>query len=64
MSVDLSMIDVSLVLWLLAIVVILGLIFVVVRFFFHHLLHFVIRGCGTIMFFVFLLVILRILKVI
>lgn len=63
MSIDLSMINFNFVVWLLAIIFVLVLIFGIVRFFFHHLLHFFFRGCGFILLLVAVLYILHVLKV-
>jgi hypothetical protein len=46
MSVDLSMIDLTLVFRVIAILVLIVLIFGIFRFFFRHLLHLFFRGCG------------------
>jgi hypothetical protein len=62
MSVDLSMLNTNLVLWVVAILVIL-VIFGIVRFFFRHLLHFFFRGCGFILLIAAVIYILHILKV-
>lgn len=62
MSVDLSMININLVFWVVAILVLI-VIFGVIRFFFRHLLHFFFRGCGLILLIAALLYILHIFKV-
>jgi len=62
MSIDFSMINTSLVFWVLAILVII-LFFGVIRFFFRHLLHFFFRGCGFILLIGVVIYILHILKV-
>ena len=62
MSVDLSMININLVFWVAAILVLI-VIFGVIRFFFRHLLHFFFRGCGLILLIAALLYILHIFKV-
>ena len=62
MSADLSMININLVFWIVAILVII-LIFGIVRFFFRHLLHFFFRGCGLILLIAALLYILHVFKV-
>lgn len=62
MSLDLSMININLVFWVVAILVII-VFFGVIRFFFRHLLHFFFRGCGLILLIAALLYILHVLKV-
>jgi hypothetical protein len=62
MSLDLSMININLVFWVVAVLVIL-VIFGIVRFFFRHLLHFFFRGCGLILLIAALLYILHLFKV-
>ncbi len=63
MSLDLSMIDFRLVVWLVVIVVGVLFVFGVVRFFFRHLLHFFFRGCGFILLIAALIYVLHILQV-
>lgn len=63
MSIDLSMIDLNSVIIVLAVIFGIVLVFVVVRFFFGHLLHLLIRGCGVIVIIVALLVVLHYLKI-
>jgi hypothetical protein len=60
---DLSMIDLNSVIIVLAILLAVGLVFFVVRFFFAHLLHLLIRGCGVIVIVLALLAVLRYLKI-
>ena len=62
MSVNLSMINVSLVFWVVAILVLIGVIYGIFRFFFRHLLHFFFRGCGFIILVAVVLYILHVLK--
>ena len=64
MSIDFGTISLNSALWLVAIVIAGILIFIFVRFFFHHILHFLIRGCAIIFILIILLVILHSLKVI
>ncbi len=63
MSVDLSMINISVLFWVLGIILAVMVVFAVFRFFFRHLLHFFFRGCGFILLVGLLLYILHILKV-
>jgi hypothetical protein len=62
MSVDLSMININLVFWVVAILVII-VFFGIIRFFFRHLLHFFFRGCGFLLLIAAILFILHALKV-
>jgi hypothetical protein len=62
MSVDFSMVDLHLVFWLVAILVVIVLVFGIFRFFFRHLLHLFFRGCGFILLVAVVLYILHILK--
>lgn len=61
MPANLSMIDSNLVFWVVVILVII-LVFGLVRFFFRHLLHFFIRGCGFILLVAALLYVLHAFK--
>jgi hypothetical protein len=64
MSIDLSAIHLSPLAWL-AIIIVLGLIVLgIVRTFFQHLLHLVLRGCGLIVLIIAVWFVLRLLKVI
>ena len=62
MSFDLSMIDLRLVFWLVAILAVIAIVFGIFRFFFRHLLHLFFRGCGFILLVAAVLYILHILK--
>lgn len=62
MSLNLPMIDLSLVFWVVAILVVIGVIYGIFRFFFRHLLHFFFRGCGFIILVAVVLYILHVLK--
>ncbi len=62
MSLDFSMINLNLVLWLVGILVLIVVVFGIFRFFFRHLLHFFFRGCGFILLIAAVLFILHLLK--
>jgi hypothetical protein len=62
MSVNLSMIDLNLVFWVVAILVLILVIFGIFRFFFRHLLHLFFRGCGFLFIVAAVLFILHALK--
>ncbi len=62
MSIDLSSLHLSPILWLLALVVVVLVAFGVVRFFFRHLLHLFFRGCGLILIVAAALYVLHLLK--
>ncbi len=64
MSIDFGTISLNSVLWLVAIVIAGILIFIAVKFFYQHILHFLLRGCAILFLIVALLVILHYLKVI
>ena len=64
MNIDLGTVSLSTALWLISIVTLVIVIFVVVRFFFHHILHFVLRGCAILVVLVLVLVVLRLLNII
>ena len=64
MSIDLGSVSLGTALWLIGIVIVAIAIFVVVRFFFHHILHFVLRGCAILVVLVLVLVVLRLLNII
>ena len=64
MSIDLSSLQLSPVLWLVALIVVVLVAFGVVRFFFGHLLHLFFRGCGLILIVAAALYILHLLKLI
>ena len=63
MSIDFGTISLNSVLWLVAIVITGILIFIAVKFFYQHILHFLLRGCAILFLIVALLVILHYLKV-
>lgn len=63
MNIDLSAINLNLVFWLAILLVIILVILGVIRFFFHHLLHLVFRGCGFIVLLIAVLYVLHLLKV-
>lgn len=56
--------DINWLLWLAAIVIAGILIYIVVKFFFQHILRFLLHGCGFLLLIVILLLILHYLKVI
>jgi hypothetical protein len=62
MSIDLSAIHLSPLLWLLILVVVVLVVFGVFRFFFHHLIHLLFRGCGLLVIAVAILYVLHLLK--
>ena len=62
MSVNLGMIDLNLVFWVVAILVLIVVIFGIFRFFFRHLLHLFFRGCGFLLIVAAVLFILHALK--
>jgi hypothetical protein len=64
MSIDLSSLQLSPVLWLVALIVVVLVAFGVVRFFFGHLLHLFFRGCGLILIVAAALYVLHLLKLI
>ncbi len=55
MSIDISTITFNQLVWIILVVLGLGVVFVVVRFFFHHILKHLIQGC------IFILLVLAIL---
>ena len=63
MSLDLSMINLNTILWIAAIIGALIVVFVVIRFFLHHVLHFLFHGCGFILLIAVVLYVLHVLKV-
>lgn len=63
MSLDFSAINLNLVVWLVVIILVVGLVFGIFRFFFSHLLHLFFRGCGLVVFLVILYLILHYLKI-
>jgi len=64
LSIDLSAIHLSPFGWLAVLIIVLLVIFGVFRFFFHHLIHLLFRGCGLILLAVALLYVLHLLKLI
>ncbi|HTP02831.1 MAG TPA: hypothetical protein VMJ64_15760 [Anaerolineales bacterium] len=64
MSIDLSAIHLGPFGWLAVLIIVLLVIFGVFRFFFHHLIHLLFRGCGLILLAVALLYVLHLLKLI
>ncbi len=64
MSIDLSAIHLSPLLWLVLLVVVVLVVFGVFRFFFQHLMHLLSRGCGLILLAVAALYVLHLLKLI
>ena len=63
MSVDFGMISLNSVLWLVAIVIAGILAYIAIKFFYQHILHFLVRGCAILFLIIALLVILHYLKV-
>lgn len=63
MTIDLSAINLNLVFWLAILVVVMLVILGIVRFFFQHLIHLIIRGCGFLLLLVIVLFALHLLKV-
>ena len=63
MSLDFSMINLNLVIWVVGVLLLIIVIFGIFRFFFRHLLHFFFRGCGFILLIAAVLFILHALKV-
>lgn len=63
MTIDLSAINLNLVFWLAILLVVILVIFGIIRFFFQHLLHLILRGCGFLFLLVVVLFILHLLKV-
>ena len=64
MSIDLSAIHLSPLAWVVVLTVAVLLVFAVFRFFFHHLVHLLFRGCGLIVIAVAVLYVLHLLKLI
>lgn len=64
MSIDLSAIQLSPFMWLIAIIVVILIVFGIFRFFFYHLIHLFFRGCGLILIVAVLLYVLHLLKLI
>jgi hypothetical protein len=64
MSIDLSAIHLSPLVWLAVIIVIVIVAFGIVRTFFGHLIHLFFRGCGLIVIVVALLYVLHLMKLI
>jgi hypothetical protein len=63
MSFDFGTISLNSMLWLVAIVIAAILATIAVRFFYQHILHFLLRGCAILFLMIALLVILHYLKV-
>ena len=63
MSIDLSMINLNTILWIAAIIAVIVVAFIVIRFFLHHVLHFLFHGCGFILLIAVVLYVLHVLKV-
>lgn len=61
---DFSTVDIRFVIWLAILLAVATVVFGVVRFFFHHLLHLLIRGCGLLFLLILLFVILRLFKIV
>jgi hypothetical protein len=64
MSIDLSSIHLSPLLWLVVLIAIGLAIFGIFRFFFQHLMHLLFRGCGLIVIAIAVLYVLHLLKLI
>ncbi len=64
MPIDLSAIHLSPLVWLLAAIAVILIAFGIVQYFFRHLMHLFLRGCGVIVIVVVLLYVLRLLKLI
>ena len=64
MVIDLSAIHLSPLLWWVVLGAVVLMVFGVFRFFFHHLMHLLFRGCGLIVLAVALLYVLHLLKLI
>ena len=62
MSIDLSSLQLSPLVWLIALIVVALVAFGIVRFFFSHLLHLFFRGCGLILIVLAALYVLHLLK--
>ena len=62
MSIDLSAIHLSTFMWLLVIGIVIIVLFGIFRFFFRHLMHLFMRGCGLILIVVVALYVLHLLK--
>ncbi len=64
MSIDLSAIHLSPLMWLIVLGFLVLVVFGVFRFFFRHLMHLFFRGCGLIVILIVVLYVLHLLKVI
>ncbi len=64
MSIDLFGLHFGSILWLVAAVVVVLIVFGIFRFFFRHLMHLFFRGCGLIVIVIALLYVLHLLKLI
>ena len=64
MPIDLSAIHVSPLVWLIAAIVVILVAFGIVQYFFRHLIHLFLRGCGAIVIVIVLLYVLHLLKLI
>jgi nitric oxide reductase large subunit len=62
MSIDLSALHLSPLLWLVGLIVIVVVAFGIFQYFFRHLIHLFIRGCGLIIIIAVLLYVLHLLK--
>ncbi len=63
MSIDLSAIHLSPLVWLALAIAVILIAFGIVQFFFRHLLHLFFRGCGAILLVILALYVLHLLKV-
>ncbi len=64
MSIDLSAIQISPLMWLILLGVVVLIVFGIFRFFLQHLMHLFFRGCGLLVIVIALLYVLHLLKLI
>ncbi len=64
MPIDLSSININSIIWIIAAIAAVLIVYGIFRFFFSHLMHLFFRGCGLIVIVVALLIVLHLLKLI